>query len=108
MGRYLTLLTVVAVAILIAGFSTGQEKKPGDDKTEPPRLKGQLPPNWKKLGLNDEQVQKIYKIQNDYDAKEEALKKQIDNLKKEEKVKMRDVLTDAQKARLKEIEEEKK
>lgn len=33
------------------------------------KVKGQLPAQFKKLGLRDDQVQKIYKIQTDYRGK---------------------------------------
>ena len=102
------LLSVFALALLTAGGSLGQDKKTGDDKKEPPaKLKGQLPPNWKKLGLTEDQVQKVYKVQADYDSKVEALQEQIKKLRQEEKGDLIKVLTDAQKSRLKEINEGK-
>jgi hypothetical protein len=85
-------------ALLIGGGLYGQDKK--DD---PVKVKGVLPANWGKLGLSDEQKQKIYKVQADFDQKLAALEKQIKELKAQEKTEMEKVLTDAQKARLKEI-----
>jgi hypothetical protein len=66
-------------------------------------VKGTLPANWGKLGLSDEQKQKVYKAQADHKTKIAALEKQIKELKEEEKTAMEAVLTPAQKARLKEI-----
>lgn len=109
MTRFRLVLGVLAVAFVLAGWSLGDDKKTttADDKKEPPRLKGQLPANWKKLGLTDEQTQKVYKIQGEYDAKIDALEAQIRKLKQDEKGDLMKVLTDAQKARLKEINEGK-
>ena len=90
---------VVAVALLAGSWLHGQDKK--DDT--PTKVKGVLPANWGKLGLTDEQKQKVYKVQNDFDAKIAALDKQIKDLKAQERGEMEKVLTDAQKARLKEI-----
>jgi hypothetical protein len=94
---------IVAVALL-AGLSAspallGQDKK--DDT--PSKVKGVLPANWGKLGLTDEQKQKVYKVQADYNDKIGALEKQLKDLKATEKTEMEKVLTDAQKARLAEI-----
>src|SRR5262245_1648032 len=62
-------------------------KKDESKSAEKPRLRGQLPANYKRLGLSTEQTQKIYKIQNDFDKKiaelEEQLKKMKDDEKKE-------------------------
>jgi hypothetical protein len=106
-----SLLTLfAAVALLLGGLLIAQGKpqipadKPGDP---PPRLKGQLPPNFRKLGLSEEQVQRIYRIQADYDAKYEALEAQIKKLKIQERQDIEKVLTDAQRARLKEILKER-
>ena len=92
------------LAALLVGvvWSADDPKKPGDDKKDPP-ARGSLPANWKKLGLTDDQVKKVYKIQTDYRAKLDTLAEQIRDLKKKEMVELETVLTDAQKARLKEI-----
>lgn len=88
---------IVALFCVIAGGLHGQ-----DNKKETP-VKGQLPPQWKKLGLNDDQVKKIYAAQSDYRGKIAELKDKIRDLEKQERTEMEKVLTDAQKARLKEI-----
>ncbi len=94
---------ILAVALLAGCFASsslhGQDKK--DDT--PSKVKGVLPANWGKLGLTDEQKQKVYKVQADYNDKIGALEKQLKDLKATEKTEMEKVLTDAQKARLKEI-----
>src|SRR5205823_2974854 len=99
-------LLVIAVALLVVGspWVTGQDAGRSKDSREPaPKMRGQLPPNWGKLGLSDEQKQKVYEAQNKHRAKIEALQKQIAELRDQEKKDMEAVLTDAQKARLREI-----
>jgi len=99
MMRLRGVFLVVAIALLAGGVLHGQDKK--DDA--PVKLKGQLPPNWGKLGLTDEQKQKVYKVQADFDQKKAALEKQLKDLKSQERGEMEKVLSDAQKARLKEL-----
>jgi hypothetical protein len=98
MIRLRGLVVLLLFAFVLGGVSVGQDKK-----DEPVKFKGVLPQNWGKLGLSDEQKQKVYKVQNDYDLKIAALEKQLKDLKAQEKGEMEKVLTDAQKARLKEI-----
>jgi hypothetical protein len=73
-----------------------------DDKTEP-KVRGTLYPNWKRLGLTEEQTQKIYKIQGNYRGQIDKLEAQIRDLKKKERSEAELVLTAAQKQRLKEL-----
>lgn len=87
---------IVALFCVIAGGLHGQDKK------EAP-VKGQLPPQWKKLGLNDDQLKKIYAAQTEYRGKIAELKDKIKDLEKQERAEMEKVLTDGQKARLREI-----
>jgi len=86
-----------ALALLMAGTIFGQ------DKTEPPKLKGALPSNWGKFPLSDQQKQQIYKIQGDYHDKIAPLEKQIKMLKEQERRDMEAVLNDEQKKLLKDI-----
>ena len=90
-------LLVFAVAVG-GGLLLGQDSKDGSGK-----VRGQLPPNWGKLGLTDKQKQTVYRIQADYKKKIDPLAKQIDDLKKKEQADLRKVLTEDQRARLKEI-----
>jgi hypothetical protein len=59
------------------------------------------------LGLSDEQKLKIYKIQADFNVKEEALKKQLEKLKADEKMEMVNILNGDQKEKLRKIYVEK-
>jgi len=99
------IILVVFAALLIVNGSSGQDTK----------LKGVLPANWGKIGLSDEQKQKVYKVQADFNDQISKLEAQLKEAKTKEKAEMEKVLTDAQKARLREIllstlpkEEEKK
>jgi hypothetical protein len=89
-------LVLVVPMILLSTNLLGQD--PPKDK-----VKGSLPKGWSKLGLSDDQKQKIYAIEADYKTKIDELNKQLAELKKEEQTKMTDVLTDDQKKRLKEL-----
>jgi hypothetical protein len=64
---------------MIVGTGTSQDAKKDKDKAG--KIKGQLPPGFKDLGLSTEQVTKIYGIQADYNAKIAELNKQIAELK---------------------------
>ena len=72
-------------------------------RADDPPKKGQLPPNWAKLGLTDKQKTEIYEVQSDYKSQIDALQKQIAALREKERTALFTILTDAQKARLKEI-----
>ncbi|MFM7114417.1 MAG: hypothetical protein ACKO26_25050 [Planctomycetota bacterium] len=74
----------------------GQEKKEE-------RKKGFLPPNFGKLGLSDEQKQKIYGIQAKYKAEIEELNKKIKKTTEDQKAEIFSVLSSDQKEKLKEI-----
>jgi hypothetical protein len=89
--RKYVVLSVAVLALLTGGWLVGQE------------VKGYLPANYGKLGLSDEQKQKVYKIQADYKAKAESLERQLAALKTEQKSALEGVLTPAQKTKLKEI-----
>src|SRR5438270_5643926 len=89
-----TLGGLLAVALIGGGFLFGDDPKPKGG--------GKLPANWSKLGLSDEQKRTIHSIQSEYKGKIDELQAQIDQLRKKERSEMSKVLTDAQKARLRE------
>ncbi|GBD35168.1 hypothetical protein HRbin36_00273 [bacterium HR36] len=80
------LLAAVAGVCLVLGAGVAQEK-----------VTGRLPQGFGKLGLSEEQKQKIYKIQAEYEAKIQALRAQIKKLEEEERVQVFGVLTPQQK-----------
>jgi hypothetical protein len=102
MMRMIGLVSVMTIALVGGGWLFG-----GDDKKDQPKVKGTLPPNWSKLGLSEDQKQKIYSTRGDYRTKIEELRAQIRELEKKEKGELEKILTDAQKARLREIIAEK-
>jgi Spy/CpxP family protein refolding chaperone len=91
------LAAAVGLVLVISLIATA------DDKKDSPKGGKALPAGWGKLGLSDEQKTKIYAIEAEYRGQIDALDKQIKELRKKEKAAMDEVLTDAQKARLKEI-----
>lgn len=84
------------VVLIAGGWLVGQDKVTT-------KYRGQLPANWGKLGLTDEQKQKIYEIQTKVREKTEELARQIRELKEKERKDMETVLTDEQKAALRKI-----
>lgn len=93
-------------ATLLLGFGNAamaQPPKPVLADDEPQRFRGFLPSNWGKIGLSDAQKQEIYKRQAKYKAQIRALEQEIAELKSQERKELYEVLTDAQKDRLREI-----
>ena len=75
-----------------------------DDKKDPPtRTDGMLPAGFNKLGLSEAQWQKVYDTLFEYKTKIDELKNQIRDLEIKEGEELQKILTDAQKARLREV-----
>jgi len=103
------LAVVVACLVALAGWVAAQDTKkddPGKDSAGG-RVRGQLPQNYRQLGLSDDQKKMIYKIQGDYSSKIDELEAQVKKLRQEERQAMEKVLTDDQKQRLLKILKEK-
>jgi hypothetical protein len=102
----------LVVCLLGAGLILGQgDKKDDKDKKaddKPAKFRGTLPANYKKLGLRDDQVQSIYKIQTTYRTKIAELRRQIDELRAKEREATEKVLTADQVKRLRELQTGKK
>ena len=96
---------LIGLALLLPGALTAQNESdtPAVEKEQDPR--GPLPFYYGKLGLDDEQKTKLYTIQEDYEARIEAIRKQIAQLRGEQDAKMQMLLTPGQKLRLKELRE---
>ena len=99
MKRLRVLIAVLAIAVCCAVTLAQPDK--------PLAIRPSLPQGWKKLGLTDAQRDQVYKVQIDYRGKIAALEAQIKDLRAQERQDLLKILTDAQKARLKEIREEK-
>lgn len=102
----------VAVCALVCGLVgltggvVGQDAKKDEPKAvakEEPKAKGLLPQNWGKIGLTDDQRQRVYKIQAKYGDEIEKLEAKIKQLRSTREKEMREVLTADQKRRLEEI-----
>lgn len=96
-----------AMLVLSAGL-TAQEKKDDPkaakkDEGGPTKFKGQLPAKWKQLGLTDDQVQMVYKIQSKHNEEIDKLEAKIKEHKAARDKELRTVLTEGQKKRLEEI-----
>jgi hypothetical protein len=101
MTRLFSVVGLLAVVFLVGGLVVGDDK---DLKKDTKAVKsGKLPLYYSRLGLSDEQKKKLQEIQGEYLPKIQELENQIRELKKKERVAMEEVLTDSQKARLREI-----
>jgi Spy/CpxP family protein refolding chaperone len=100
-----TLVALLALAAIAFGaWLSVANSKAEEEKKDPPTSKGQRRPGWGQLGLSTEQVQKVYQVQTAYKTRIETLEAQVRALKDEQLAKELDVLTDGQKARLKELD----
>lgn len=70
------------------------------DTPEGTALKGRLPNYYGKVGLDDEQRQRIYGIQAEYRDKIQNLLQEVEDLRTEEALTIQAVLTDEQRAEL--------
>ncbi len=105
MNRFYALIGVVVIVFVASGFLFGDDK---DTKSDAKVVKqGALPANYSKLGLSDDQKKKIHQIQGEYGPKIQELQDQIKELRKKARLAMEDVLTDTQRARLRELVLEK-
>jgi hypothetical protein len=86
--------------------SNGKTK--GTGKVAPPDPTHRVPPGYARLGLTDQQKDRIYKIQADYYPKVQGLQKQLDSLRAEREAKFEAVLTTSQKQMLAQEEQQKK
>lgn len=100
---------LLGMMFALSGGLVGQEPKKQDSKPavvkdEPVgKVKGFLPANWKKLGLSEDQIQKVYKVQAKYGDEIEKLEAKIAELKAAMTKERADVLTPDQKKRLEAI-----
>ncbi len=86
-------LGILGLALIVGGGASQDAKKDKDDKG---KVKGQLPPGFKDLGLSKDQVTKIYSIQSEFKSKIGELQTKINELKKTQNQEEFKVLTDEQ------------
>jgi Spy/CpxP family protein refolding chaperone len=105
MFRLTAVLAVAAAGLVLLLSGPGAS---GQNTREPGvKERGQLPQGWKKIGLSDDQVQKVYAIQSQYRAKINKLAAEIKQLRAEERRDLFKVLTDDQKTKLRKLAEER-
>lgn len=92
-------VVVIGLGLLAADQGFSQQ----DKADQAPAVKGKLPKLFSKLGLTDEQRQKIFTIEADYSTKIDGLRKQIKSLQAQQKADLEKVLTDDQKAALRRL-----
>ena len=97
MRKSIVRVSALAVLLLGCGLLLGQ------DTQTPSRSRRGLPANWARLGLSVDQKAQIAKIQAEYRTKFDELNKQIEKLRKQQRADMQKILTDAQRARLREM-----
>ena len=91
------------VVMLLGGLVVAEDKTPDTKAPAASHGRGSLPQHWGKLGLSDDQKQKVRAIRDQYRGQLNDLEQQIKELRKKERAEMEAVLTDAQKQRLREI-----
>jgi hypothetical protein len=111
--KKLRVLLFVAGLVFLSGGLSGQdakkeskdtkESKESKDSKAAPKAKGQLPQNWSKIGLTDEQKQKVYTIDAKFDKEIDELTAKIKELKDDKRKEQLKVLTEEQKKRLEDI-----
>ena len=109
-----------SMLVITAGGLTGQVKKEESKKDDTKKddtkkddtkttkkeepTKGKLPANWKKLGLSDEQLKDIYRIESKYNVEIDQMQTKVTELKKTRDKEMKGILTPDQKKRLEDIQ----
>ena len=98
------ILSAILVCMLAPYLLLAQE---GDAKPQQER-RGPLPTFFGKLGVGDDQREKMYALQNEYEKKLKPLRDEIKKLIAERDQKLEDMLTEGQKLRLSELKQEAK
>jgi hypothetical protein len=93
-------LAALALAVVL-GAARADDPKPAAP------AKGTLPANFGKLGLTDSQKAEVQKVRGQYRAQIAELQAKVKALQAEEREALAKVLTEAQRARLREIVAEK-
>lgn len=94
---------VFALALLMGIVTISSNSLLSQDKKDPPKVKGQLPPNWSKLELTPDQKSAIYKVQAKYKEEISKLQESIKEKQLEERREMVKLLTPEQKKALEQL-----
>ena len=79
-GRFWLVFGLVLSVAICGSWLSAQEKRSDDKGSETkvePKIRGQLPPNYAGLGLDDKQKQEIYKVRQGFETKIAELEAQI-------------------------------
>ena len=100
-------LSLAVITLLAAVWQTTSAQTPATTpQAEAPARQRPLPANYGRLALSDEQKKQAYRVLNEYQGRIDELQQQIRKLLEERETKLQEVLTEAQKARLQELQAE--
>jgi hypothetical protein len=108
MTRRISVAGTAALLLALATLSPllGQQQKKSADEASDQKAKAsfrRLPNQYGRLGISDEQREKIYAIQTEFGQQIEALRQQIEDLEKSRDEANRAALTEGQRGRLDEL-----
>jgi hypothetical protein len=117
MFRLRLLVLTCAFGVLLAANNVGvgqdakkdskemkESKKDVKEAKPEGKVRGQLPQNWGKLGLSDDQKQTVYKTRAKFGDQIDELEAKIKAIKADEKKELEKILTPEQKKRLLELQ----
>jgi hypothetical protein len=98
------------VLFLLAGSTLIPAASPvsGETASDKPARRKPLPNYYGKIGVSDEQREKLYAVQDLYEVKLERLRKELKDTVQERDQKLELLLTESQRTRLQELREEAK
>ncbi len=101
------LLSAFALPTLFSAEQKSDSEQPGaESQSSETKPRGRLPNHFGKLGISEEQRTRIYSIQADYDERIDELLSQIEELVTTRDADIDAVLTEGQRARLRELRSE--
>jgi hypothetical protein len=95
----ITCLVIAITSLTLAGGISAQES----DNTAKAKRRGPLPSYFGKIGVDDDQRKKLYSVQESYQDKLAALRKEMKALLAQRDTEMEALLTPGQKLRLQEL-----
>ncbi|MCA8999333.1 MAG: hypothetical protein KDA80_20230 [Planctomycetaceae bacterium] len=106
-GTFLGGMWVVAIGMLAVGvLAVAQEESGGmGEVLGEKERRGPLPTYYGQIGVTDDQREKLYAVQDEYEVQLEALRQQLKKVVRERDQKMEELLTPGQQLRLKELRE---
>lgn len=98
------LAALVLVMAMVPAAMPGESADGADHPAQ--KVRHRLPNYFGQIGLSDRQREKIYALQDEYNAQIAELQAKIEELERQRDAKIEGALTDAQKIRLRERREE--